>query len=136
MKKSELKRLVEQKVNEAWYNNLDDFYHGVGKCATIGGLGTMATLGGAYALDKGMENQEKYQQHLNQQAAHNAQYTDNAYTKWCDQYNLNPDDDNSLNQYNDYLEDQESEMNEARRYNNFIASVMQKVKKKICENKY
>ena len=26
---SQLRSIVEQKINEAWYNNIDDFYHGV-----------------------------------------------------------------------------------------------------------
>ena len=129
MKKSELKRLVEQKVDEAWYNNLDDFYHGVGKCATIGALGTATALGGGYLMDKGLENQERYQQNLNQQAAHNSQYGEEAYTKWCDQYHMNPDDRNSLEQYNEYLEDQENEMNETR-LNRIISKAINEVLRK------
>lgn len=115
MKKSELKKLVEQKVNEAWYNNLDDFYHGVGKCATIGALGA-ATLGGcAYAADKGAENNYQYNQQVNQQAADNYKYTEEAYQKWCQDHKLNPDDQFTLDQYNEWISDDginESQLND------------------------
>ena len=69
---SQLRSIVEQKINEAWYNNIDDFYHGVGKAATIGALGAGSLMGGAYCLDKGLESQERYEQYINQEAAKNS----------------------------------------------------------------
>lgn len=102
---SQLRSIVEQKIDEAWYNNIDDFYHGVGKAATIGALGASTLMGGAYCLDKGLENQERYEQHLNQEAAKNSFGTEPHYQKWCEEHGLNPDDHNTLNQYNEWFED-------------------------------
>ena len=114
---NELKKLVEQKVDEAWFNNLDDFYHDVGKCATIGALGA-ATLGGcAYVADKGVENNYQYNQQVNQQAADNYKYTEEAYEKWCQDHDLNPDDVYVLDQYNEVIGDnlQEGKIRHMRR---------------------
>lgn len=107
---SQLRSIVEQKVDEAWYNNIDDFYHGVGKAATIGALGASSLMGGAYCLDKGLENQERYEQSLNQEAQKNSIGTEPHYQKWCEEHGLNPDDNNTLNQYNEWFED----MNESK----------------------
>ena len=107
---SQLRSIVEQKVDEAWYNNIDDFYHGVGKAATIGALGASSLMGGAYCLDKGLENQERYEQSLNQEAQKNSIGTEPHYQKWCEEHGLNPDDHNTLNQYNEWFED----MNESK----------------------
>lgn len=110
MKKSDLKRLVEERVNEAWYNNKADFARGLGKVA----LGAGITAGTLAAMDRGLENQEKYQQYVNQQASHNSQYGEEGYNKWCKRYHMDPNDNNSVAQYNDYLEDQKNGMNEAK----------------------
>lgn len=105
MKKSELKRLVEQKVNEAWYNNIDDFYHGVGKCATYGAIGTAATIGGANLIDKGLENNDKYQETINQQSRDMQGGTDADYMEWCNAHNLNPNSKIAIDQYDDMMND-------------------------------
>ena len=110
MKKSELKRLVEERVNEAWYNNKADFARGLGKVA----LGTAMTAGTLAAMDRGLENNYQYQQELNRQAAHNSQYGEEGYNRWCDNYHMDPDDKMSLEQYNEFLKNQEGEMNEAK----------------------
>lgn len=99
---SKLKRLVEEKVDEAWYNNLDDFYHGVGKCATIGALGTGLALGAM----KGCENDEQYKQSVNQQAAKNMYGSDYHYQKWCQEHELDPNNSGSQDYYNDWCEGQ------------------------------
>lgn len=65
---SQLWSIVEQKIDEACYNIIDDFYHGVGKAATIGALGAGSLMGGAYCLDKWLENQERYEQSINKAA--------------------------------------------------------------------
>ena len=49
---SQLKSIVEQKINEAWYNNIDDFYHGVGEAATIGAVEAGSLMVGAYYIYK------------------------------------------------------------------------------------
>ena len=99
-----LKSLVEQKVDEAWYNNLNDFYHGVGKCATIGALGTLGTIGAAHEIGKGLDNQERYEQGLNQQAIQNSNPSEVDYQEWCKQHSMNPNDANSLSQYNNFTD--------------------------------
>lgn len=124
MKKKELKKLVEQKVNEAWYNNLDDFYHGVGKTATIGALGA-ATLGAcAYCGDKGAENNYQYAERVNQESAENNKCSEEAYQEWCKAHELNPDDDHTLSQYNDWIND--DPLNESR-LNKIIHRAIRKV---------
>lgn len=137
MKKSELKKLVEQKVDEAWYNNLDDFYHGVGKCATIGALGA-ATLGGcAYVADKGAENNYQYNQQVNQQAADNYKYTEEAYQKWCQDHNLNPDDQFTLNQYNDWISDEGDESLQENKTRSLVEKMVRKeLKRQLRESEY
>ena len=122
MKKSELKRLVEQKVDEAWYNNKGDFARGLGKIA----LGTSITAGALGAMDRGLENQDKYQQSINQQATNSSQYGEEGYNKWCNQYHMNPNDNNSLKRYNDYLNNQDDVMNEAR-LNKIVHGVIKEV---------
>lgn len=106
MSQMNLKRLVEQKVDEAWYNNLDDFYHGIGKCATIGALGTLGTVGAGYCLDKGLENQERYEQQLNQEAEKNMYGTDFHYQKWCQEHELDPNSPISHDYYDSWYEEQ------------------------------
>lgn len=114
-----LRRIVRQCVNEAWYNNIDDFYHGVGKAATIGALGA-ATLGGcAYTADKGAENNYQYNQQLKQQTADNYKHSEEAYQKWCQDHELNPDSQNTLDQYNDWISES--------RLNNIIHSAIKSV---------
>ena len=115
MKKSELKRLVEERVNEAWYNNKGDFARGLGKVA----LGAGITAGALGVIDSGVENQENYQQSVNQQAAQNSQYGEEGFNKWCNKYHMDPNDNKSVAQYNDYLEYQRNKMNEGR-LNNIV----------------
>lgn len=127
---SQLRSIVEQKIDEAWYNNIDDFYHGVGKAATIGALGASTLMGGAYCLDKGLENQERYEQYLNQEAEKNSFGTEPHYQKWCEEHGLNPDDHNTLNQYNEWFED----MNESKiRYMVRRAIVENYVRKELAK---
>lgn len=127
---SQLRSIVEQKINEAWYNNIDDFYHGVGKAATIGALGAGSLMGGAYCLDKGLESQEKYEQYINQEAAKNSFGTEPHYQQWCKERGLNPDDDNTLTQYNEWFE----EMNESKiRYMVRRAIVENYVRKELAK---
>lgn len=127
---SQLRSIVEQKIDEAWYNNIDDFYHGVGKAATIGAIGAGSLMGGAYCLDKGLENQERYEQHLNQEAAKNSFGTEPHYQKWCEEHGLNPNDRNTLNQYNEWFED----MNESKiRYMVRRAIVENYVRKELAK---
>lgn len=104
--KKQLQRLVESKVDEAWYNNIDDFYHGVGKCATIGALGAGSLMGGAYCLDKGLENQEKYEQYLNQEATKMSYGSDHHYQQWCDERGLDPNSSTTQDYYDGWVEDQ------------------------------
>ena len=115
MKKSELKRLVEERVNEAWYNNKGDFARGLGKVA----LGAGITAGALGVIDSGVENQENYQQSVNQQAAQNSLYGEEGFNKWCNKYHMDPNDNKSVAQYNDYLEYQRNKMNEGR-LNNIV----------------
>ena len=127
---SQLRSIVEQKINEAWYNNIDDFYHGVGKAATIGALGAGSLMGGAYCLDKGLESQERYEQCINQEAAKNSFGTEPHYQQWCKEHGLNPDDDNTLTQYNEWFE----EMNESKiRYMVRRAIVENYVRKELAK---
>ena len=127
---SQLRSIVEQKIDEAWYNNIDDFYHGVGKVATMGALGAGSLMGGAYCLDKGLENQERYEQYLNQEAEKNSFGTEPHYQKWCEEHGLNPDDHNTLNQYNEWFED----MNESKiRYMVRRAIVENYVRKELAK---
>lgn len=127
---SQLRSIVEQKIDEAWYNNIDDFYHGVGKVATIGALGAGSLMGGAYCLDKGLENQERYEEYLNKEAAKNSFGTEPHYQKWCEEHGLNPDDRNTLNQYNEWFED----MNESKiRYMVRRAIVENYVRKELAK---
>ena len=127
---SQLRSIVEQKINEAWYNNIDDFYHGVGKAATIGALGAGSLMGGAYCLDKGLESQERYEQYINQEAAKNSFGTEPHYQQWCKEHGLNPDDDNTLTQYNEWFE----EMNESKiRYMVRRAIVENYVRKELAK---
>lgn len=127
---SQLRSIVEQKIDEAWYNNIDDFYHGVGKAATIGALGAGSLMGGAYCLDKGLENQERYEQSLNQEAQKNSIGTEPHYQKWCEEHGLDPDDHHTLNQYNEWFED----MNESKiRYMVRRAIVENYVRKELAK---
>lgn len=132
MKKKDLKKLVENKVNEAWYNNIDDFYHGVGKAATIGAIGA-ATLGGcAYVADKGAENDYQYNQQVKQQAADNYKYTKKAYQKWCQDHELNPNKQSTIDQYNEWISN--DGINESR-LNNIIQSAIKDVMNEVRERK-
>lgn len=134
--KRDLKRLVEQKVDEAWYNNLDDFYHGVGKCATIGALGAGTLYGCGAVLDKGLENQERYEQYLNQEAMKNMYGTDWHYEKWCKEKGLDPDNNGSRDYYDEWVEFQLQESNIRYMVKRAIVEnfVRRELKNKLSEN--
>ena len=103
MGKSDLRRLVEDVVNEAWYNNKNDFYRGVGKAVTAGALGAATLAGSAYCLDKGLENQERYKQHVNKTAAENMYGSKDRYERWCDERGLDSSDENSYKMFDDFI---------------------------------
>lgn len=98
--KNEFKRLVEQKVDEAWYNNSDDFYRGVGKAATIGAIGAGSVMGGGYLLDKGLEQNDNHRNYVNADAAYENTYGD--YDEFCKAHNLDPDKESSTAQFDEY----------------------------------
>lgn len=114
------KKLVEQKVNEAWYNNIDDFYHGVGKCATIGAL----AAGGLYCADKGMQNQELCDKQYNQDVQDKMKGSESHYQKWCSDHGLDPDDSETLAKYNDFI-------GESKKYNKTRKLVENMVRKNL-----
>ena len=89
-------------VNEAWYNNMRDFKHGVGKCAAIGALGAGAIYG------CGGENNDECQ--VNNYA------TEEHYQEYCKENGLDPDEKSSLDMFNDWMEDVQK--NESRHYSN------------------
>lgn len=79
----EFNRLVEasvmQVLNEGKFGDFAmKVGKGIGKTALYGALG----LGSLYAIDKGVENQEKYQQSLNRHASAMQGPTEDAITKW------------------------------------------------------
>lgn len=100
-KKINLKRLVEQKVDEAWYNNKGDFARGLGKLA----LGTAATIGGVYAADRGLENDYQRNHTINQQSAEMSKPSEKDFQDWCNVHQLDPNNPSSLDQYNDWNEE-------------------------------
>lgn len=126
MKKSELKRLVEQKVDEAWHNNGKDFARAAAKGAFYTGLG-LATL---YGCDKGMDNQEAYQNRVNKEAAVNSRYNNDEFNDFCEKNHLNPNDGNSTAQFNDYLEAQRDSLRES-----IERRVMRRVKMMLANNR-
>lgn len=131
MTKKDLKRLVEEKVNEAWYNNSDDFFKGVGKVTTAGILGTAGLAGGAYCLDQGLQQQERYEQQLNQEAAKNMYGSDYHYEKWCNDHGLDPKDNNSHESYEEWVEE---ELNETKIRNMVRRAIVENiVRQKLSE---
>ena len=126
MTKKDLKRLVEQRVNEAWYNNLDDFYRGVGKCA----VGAAAAAGGAYCLDKGLENEYQYNQEMNRQGREmNGNVVD--YKTWCKERKMDPNQDKTMAIYDDWVD---KELQESKTiYMRRRAIVESMVRKELAE---
>lgn len=106
MKKSELKSIVEQKVDEAWYNNKNDFYRGLGKVTTAGILGTAGVAAGLGVLDRGLQNGERYEQSLNREAASNTIGTETNYQKWCQENGADPNDRVARSDYEQWVNDE------------------------------
>jgi len=71
---AELHQLIEAAVNESmdeinWKGAAKKVGKGLAKGALYGAMATAGTGAGLYCLDKGLENQERYEQNLNRQAA-------------------------------------------------------------------
>ena len=108
--KEMIMKSINENVDEAWYNNKEDFKKGakkVGKNIAKGAAGTalaagMAT-GGLHCLDKGLENQERYEQNLNRQAKYLGGPTNDEVKQWCIDHEMDPNDANAIDQAYEWL---------------------------------
>lgn len=73
--KSLIRSCVNEAIDEAWYNDKEDFKNGakkvakkVGKGIVRGALGTAALAGAVYGVDRGLEKDYQYGQKLNRDA--------------------------------------------------------------------
>lgn len=117
---SELRSMIQKSLNEsideAWYDDsVKNVAKKVGKGIAKGVAGTALAAsigaGGLYALDKGLENQEKYEQNINKQANLMNGPTSEEVNQWCKDHNMNPNDPNAVNQAYEWLQNEYEEKN-------------------------
>ena len=117
---SELRSVIQKSLNEnideAWYDDsVKNVAKKVGKGIAKGVAGTALAAsigaGGLYALDKGLENQEKYEQNINNQANLMNGPTSEEVNQWCKDHNMNPNDPNAVNQAYEWLQNEYEEKN-------------------------
>ena len=117
---SELRSMIQKSLNEsideAWYDDsVKNVAKKVGKGIAKGVAGTALAAsigaGGLYALDKGLENQEKYEQNINNQANLMNGPTSEEVNQWCKDHNMNPNDPNAVNQAYEWLQNEYEEKN-------------------------
>lgn len=117
---SELRSMIQKSLNEsideAWYDDsVKNVAKKVGKGIAKGVAGTALAAsigaGGLYALDKGLENQEKYEQNINNQANLMNGPTSEEVNQWCKEHNMNPNDPNAVNQAYEWLQNEYEEKN-------------------------
>ena len=115
---SELRSMIQKSLNEsideAWYDDsVKNVAKKVGKGIAKGVAGTALAAsigaGGLYALDKGLENQEKYEQNINNQANLMNGPTSEEVNQWCKDHNMNPNDPNAVNQAYEWLQNEYEE---------------------------
>ena len=117
---SELRSMIQKSLNEsideAWYDDsVKNVAKKVGKGIAKGVAGTALAAsigaGGLYAIDKGLENQEKYEQNSNNQANLMNGPTSEEVNQWCKDHNMNPNDPNAVNQAYEWLQNEYEEKN-------------------------
>ena len=117
---SELRSMIQKSLNEnideAWYDDsVKNVAKKVGKGIAKGVAGTALAAsigaGGLYALDKGLENQEKYEQNINNQANLMNGPTSEEVNQWCKDHNMNPNEPNAGNQADVWLQNEYEEKN-------------------------
>ena len=117
---SELRSMIQKSLNEsideAWYDDsVKNVAKKVGKGIAKGVAGTALAAsigaGGLNALDKGLENQEKYEQNINKQAKLMNGPTSEEVNQWCKDHNMNPNDPNAVNQAYEWLQNEYEEKN-------------------------
>lgn len=121
-----MKRLVEQKVDEEWYNNGKDFARAAGKGALYTALG----LASLYGCDKAAEKQADYQNRVNKEAAINSKYNNDEFNNFCEKNHLDPNNGNSIAQFNDYMEARRDSLRES-----IERRVMRRVKMMLANNR-
>ena len=117
---SELRSMIQKSLNEsideAWYDDsVKNVAKKVGKGIAKGVAGTALAAsigtGRLYARDKGLENQEKYEQNINNQANLMNGPTSEEVNQWCKDHNMNPNDPNAVNQAYEWLQNEYEEKN-------------------------
>ena len=115
---SELRSMIQKSLNEdideAWYDDsVKNVAKKVGKGIAKGVAGTAlaASIGaaGLYALDKGLENQDRYEQHLNNQSKSMRVPTSEEVDQWCKDHNMDPNDPYAVKQAYECLQNEYEE---------------------------
>ena len=115
---SELRSMIQKSLNEnideAWYDDsVKNVAKKVGKGIAKGVAGTALAAsigaGGLYALDKGLENQERYEQHLNNQSKSMSVPTSEEVDQWCEDHNMDPNDPYAVEQAYECLQNEYEE---------------------------
>ena len=114
--RSMIQKSLNESIDEAWYDDsVKNVAKKVGKGIAKGVAGTALAAsigaGGLYALDKGLENQEKYEQNINNQANLMNGPTSEEVNQWCKDHNMNPNDPNAVNQAYEWLQNEYEEKN-------------------------
>ena len=101
----------EEEIDEAWYddsvkNVAKKVGKGIAKGVGYGALAAALGAGGLYSLDKGLENQERYEQSINKQARALSGPTNDEVKQWCIDRNLDPNNEEDFNMAHDALQSQ------------------------------
>ena len=131
MTEKELVKLINEEVNEAWYNNKNDFYRGVGKVAVGGALTAGALMGGKKlassavdAVKQGYDNEKVRKEILNKETEKSLYGSPYHFEKWCEEENLNPKDELSWTLYEKWIENKQAEEDEASLNESFLKTII------------
>ena len=110
---AELNTLITESVNEIlsegkWGDMAKRAGKGLAKAGLYGALTAGGVAGCAYSLDKGLENQERYEQNLNQQARMMNLGNEQDVQKWLNDRGLEDNEFNRQQAY-DYFEEMSDE---------------------------
>ena len=129
LNEQEFNKLIEESVKQVLSEGkFGDFAKkvgkGVGTAALCGALGA----GSLYCLDKGLENQERYEQQLNKDARMQLPPMEDEVSQWLEDHNLEDTPKNREYAW-DYLRDVSNHKNESKSHDRISQIIREEISK-------